>query len=1081
MARRHGWELPAHTFQVVAITVFFLLSVAFYAFFSPFLGKEIYEHIAIGVYSFLALGVFILYVRSTAIDPADPGILVEPGRKEPNHYHKCTTSTDFFLVVITYKFNVILVSGNASSVSKSGFRNEGIYDNSSSGGCCSKVGGVLCGCIVKEDCRNDEEMQQGGEEEALFCTLCNAEVRKFSKHCRSCDKCVDGFDHHCRWLNNCVGRKNYFTFVCLMAVALVWLTFEFGVGVAVLVRCFVNKRATEDQIADRLGDGFSRAPFATVVAVCTVVSFLATIPLGELFFFHIILIRKGITTYEYVVAMRTQSEPAGPSIDGMDQQSLQSSPTSSAVTAMSGRSSLGLGLGLNYKGSWCTPPRIFMDHQDEVIPHLEPGRLPSTVDPDAVQPPDKGKRPPNRPVRISAWKLAKLDSTEAMKAGAKARASSSVLRPLGSKPNQYDPDQLSSSNVSIKSSPNSTHHHRFHDSKSSYPPSRASRDDTETCAHSVVSNLSSPQPAQDHFNPMYQSSGNQSPWSNDPAPMPVVVPAPAPAPPPPVRLPQMPRRNLAANEGTRSSSVYWDQEAGRFVSSATVRTGGGGSTSQGAGTELTYTGQSIFFGGPLVGPSGSGGGGGGSTTTNAAMSTNTTSSYYQQGRSQRGGQLPVFVPSESSQQRLHRDIEGFYVSSHESNCSSFIGEESSHFSPGTVVSAARGLSPESSSNLEEGTLKVPKGGLDFFARSAENFYFPAPSSKGTIEGGSSSVAATPPPNAGSKDEPVVSGTFSSLSPEHNPENFINLSDSDSEVEREAKPEQPLLRVRIPVRKDLQATPATASEKQEEKPEPASSKGKGKEVEVMSPRSKKRKRSMSEQYVSMKKTSSSIVIPQSDICHHFLANCLPPVERDFLRRAAASDLNDEIATHLAGVLSCSMESAHQWHEKEAQVTFLKNQSAQINELEEECRRLKALNLEITDHHSEVKASWETACQRTNKTLESNFQLINSLKFEVERVREESVVGDCARINEGASAALKVVQDKLNHMPFSVLDTFECLAATEHFKNLKSALLEYEYEDALEHTEGDVAVSHGGAPMGNDPGHEDAPQGDDHLVV
>lgn len=39
--------------QVVAITVFFLLSVAFYAFFAPFLGKVIYEYIALGIYSFL--------------------------------------------------------------------------------------------------------------------------------------------------------------------------------------------------------------------------------------------------------------------------------------------------------------------------------------------------------------------------------------------------------------------------------------------------------------------------------------------------------------------------------------------------------------------------------------------------------------------------------------------------------------------------------------------------------------------------------------------------------------------------------------------------------------------------------------------------------------------------------------------------------------------------------------------------------------------------------------------------------------------------------------------------------------------
>ncbi|KAI3797149.1 hypothetical protein L1987_32402 [Smallanthus sonchifolius] len=139
MARRHGWELPVATFQVVAITVFFFLSVAFYTFFSPSLGKEIYQHVAIGVYSFLALSVLVLYVRCTAIDPADPGILVEQGRVSSHNGSE--------------------VPGNASSVSKSE-------------GCCSKVGGVLCGCIVKEDCRNDEEMQQG---EALFCTLCNAE------------------------------------------------------------------------------------------------------------------------------------------------------------------------------------------------------------------------------------------------------------------------------------------------------------------------------------------------------------------------------------------------------------------------------------------------------------------------------------------------------------------------------------------------------------------------------------------------------------------------------------------------------------------------------------------------------------------------------------------------------------------------------------------------------------------------------------------------------------------------------------------------------------------------------------------
>ncbi|KAF5739291.1 protein S-acyltransferase 21 [Tripterygium wilfordii] len=640
---------------IVAITVFFVLSVAYYAFFAPFLGKDTYEYVAVGVYSVLAFSVFILYVRCTAIDPADPGILLEVDKTSSYKSHNNTG-----------------LSGNESffeEPSKIRLKNGGKSDIHGSSWC-SKLGGLFCCFLVREDCRSDENLlsHQSREEEALFCTLCNAEVRKFSKHCRSCNKCVDGFDHHCRWLNNCVGRKNYFSFVCLMAASLLWLTVECGVGIAVFVRCFVDRNTTEHQITERLGVGFSRPPFATVVGLCTAVSLLAIVPLGELFFFHMILLRKGITTYEYVVAMRTQSEPPGPSVDGGDQQTLPSSPTSSAVTAISGRSSLGM--SLQYKGAWCTPPRIFMDHQviheqDEIIPHLEPGRLPSTVDPDAI-PADKGIKVSQRPVRISAWKLAKLDSNEAVKAAAKARASSSVLRPVSSRHHPYDADQLSSSNASGRSSPISTDQ-GFHNkntkagtsrlfaSKSSYLPSHASREDIETCDHSL-SNFSSPRlsnltpsPLQqqtsnvDHFNPMYRTSADQSPWSvkqnegNEYAAQADVM-----------RIPM--KKNSGTAENLRSS-VYWDQEAGRFVSSSS---GVVGSSSQAPGTELLFTGQSIFFGGPLVNEHQNRGARNYSSLT-AGQDLNAMSSHYQQqGRSHRGGQLPVFVPSDLQQNQSHR-------------------------------------------------------------------------------------------------------------------------------------------------------------------------------------------------------------------------------------------------------------------------------------------------------------------------------------------------------------------------------------------------------------------------------------------
>lgn len=59
------------------------------------------------------------------------------------------------------------------------------------------------------------------------------------------------------------------------------------------------------------------------------------------------------------MAMRAMSEapPASPE-DELRQWALYS-PTNSATTGISGGSSL----GLQYKGVWCTPPRVFVDQQ----------------------------------------------------------------------------------------------------------------------------------------------------------------------------------------------------------------------------------------------------------------------------------------------------------------------------------------------------------------------------------------------------------------------------------------------------------------------------------------------------------------------------------------------------------------------------------------------------------------------------------------------------------------------------------------------------------------------------------------------
>lgn len=278
------------------------------------------------------------------------------------------------------------------------------------------------------------------------------------------------------------------------------------------------------------------------------------------------------------------------------------------------------------------------------------------MDPDAIPQPDKGKKIPQRVPRISAWKLAKLDSSEAIKAAEKARASSSVLRPISSQHHAYQADYLSNSSVSGRSSPvsidNGFHNRnaksgtsKLSPSRSSYPPSRASREDSETCHHSVsslnsphVSNFAPAPPLQklsnrDQHNIIYQSLTDQSlhpekqSEGNETASQ---IPA---------------KKNTSSAAENMRSSVVWNQEAGRFVSSASRDAG----TSQVPGAELLYTGQSIFFGGPIVNEQQPIRGTRSSSSVAVGLDRGST---YQWGRSQSGGQLPVFVPSDYQQNQF---------------------------------------------------------------------------------------------------------------------------------------------------------------------------------------------------------------------------------------------------------------------------------------------------------------------------------------------------------------------------------------------------------------------------------------------
>lgn len=278
-----------------------------------------------------------------------------------------------------------------------------------------------------------------------------------------------------------------------------------------------------------------------------------------------------------------------------------------------------------------------------MIPQLDPGMVPSTVDPDAAGYAERANKS-KKPVKISARSLAKLDRNEVMKAAAKARASSSVLRPVDAR-RGHEGDLSSSGNASVRSSMSvdysgtkeSRGEMRLSPLQNSYPQSLASQDDYETGTQ-TASSLSSPV----HIHKLASHSQFHAPPHQPPPPerpVPGIVPGIVRPPVPTTQItnPMFQSATSYVRENRRAS-VVWDQEAGRYVSvPAQTRAVPGldlpartprflanptgessnhgknlapanassSAISSGQPSErLTYTGQSIFFGGPILSTSG---------------------------------------------------------------------------------------------------------------------------------------------------------------------------------------------------------------------------------------------------------------------------------------------------------------------------------------------------------------------------------------------------------------------------------------------------------------------------------------------
>ncbi|KAF3944122.1 hypothetical protein CMV_029386 [Castanea mollissima] len=296
MMRRHGWQRPLHPLQMVGMAIYSFLVVFFYTFLGLFLGNRIAEITITTLFSIVALSVMFLFVRCTAIDPTDKTSFRKKKRaKSKSGIVKLNYGFIMGQIVVRFLRRV------ERKILKTFIRRKYLDPWKTS----AQMEPLLPFPLVMKD---DAVAPDTREDDISFCSLCNFEVKKHSKHCRTCNRCVEGFDHHCRWLNNCVGKRNYTTFIMLMTFVLLMLIIEGGTAIAIFIRCFADKGGVERELVSRLYIQFPRGVLATISVLLFLMTAYGTAALGQLFFFHVVLIRKGMRTYDYILAMREENQ-----------------------------------------------------------------------------------------------------------------------------------------------------------------------------------------------------------------------------------------------------------------------------------------------------------------------------------------------------------------------------------------------------------------------------------------------------------------------------------------------------------------------------------------------------------------------------------------------------------------------------------------------------------------------------------------------------------------------------------------------------------------------------------------------------
>lgn len=146
-----------------------------------------------------------------------------------------------------------------------------------------------------------------GSQFEFYCSNCDSHVADKSKHCKRCNRCVSNFDHHCKWVNNCIGGKNYKIFLGLIISVFFSCGSFCAIGAFFIKLYFSQDERMQEYTAKILTDEIIFHIFFVLVWIFGIITVVFVILDLNLIFFHIWLMRKKISTYEYILGKREEA------------------------------------------------------------------------------------------------------------------------------------------------------------------------------------------------------------------------------------------------------------------------------------------------------------------------------------------------------------------------------------------------------------------------------------------------------------------------------------------------------------------------------------------------------------------------------------------------------------------------------------------------------------------------------------------------------------------------------------------------------------------------------------------------------